>query len=102
VTTGAENGPDPSPAFCARCSAPLRPGSGDSYRVTIEAVADPAPPVLADKDPEAVRAEIERLLAALEGVSEREALEQVYRRLVLYLCVPCYRRWIEDPVGHRS
>jgi hypothetical protein len=90
---------DPGPVFCARCSTPLRPGSGDCYRVTIEAVADPAPPVLEAADPETVRAEIERLLAGLKGVSEREALDQVYRRLVLHLCVPCYRRWIEDPVG---
>jgi hypothetical protein len=35
----------------------------------------------------------------MAGVSEQEALDQVYRRLVLYLCGPCYRVWIEDPTG---
>jgi len=26
-------------------------------------------------------------------------MDQVYRRLVLYLCGPCYREWIEKPTG---
>jgi hypothetical protein len=26
-------------------------------------------------------------------------MDQVYRRLVLYLCAPCYRVWIENPTG---
>ena len=43
--------------------------------------------------------EIERLLARLEGVSEQEALDQVYRRRTLHLCGPCFRRWIENPTG---
>jgi hypothetical protein len=85
---------------CRRCGAELTPGSGTFYRVTIEAVADPTPPTITAADPARDhRAEIERLLAQLEGLSEEEALAQVYRRLTLSLCGPCYRQWIENPTG---
>ncbi|MCI0683794.1 MAG: hypothetical protein L0Y71_16945 [Gemmataceae bacterium] len=87
-----------SPTFCSRCAIELHPGAGDSYQITIEAVADPAPPVLSsDASREGLRAEIDRLMDQLADVSEREALDQVHRRLVLHLCVPCYRQWIENP-----
>ena len=80
--------------WCARCRAMLRPGSGSFYRVTIEAVADPTPPAFTAEDLAAdVRQEIERVLARLEGESEQEALDQVYCRRTLHLCVRCYRRW---------
>lgn len=95
--------PDNEPLFCARCSVELHPGRGDSYRVTIEAVADPAPPVLTSEDSSAmVRRQIEQLLEELANVSEREALDQVYRRLIIHFCTPCYRHWIENPVGSPS
>jgi hypothetical protein len=91
---------DAAPLRCARCAAALRPGAGDFYRVTIEAVADPTTPSFsAEELAEDLRAKIEQLLARMEGVSERELLEQVYRRLTLYLCGPCYRRWIKNPTG---
>jgi hypothetical protein len=85
--------------LCARCLAELVPGSGDFYRITIEAVADPTPPSGDDIPAEELRRRIEDILEQLEDVSEREALDQVYRRLTLHLCGPCYRRWIEDPVS---
>lgn len=84
---------------CQRCGAELHPGRGDFYLVSIVAVADPTPPVIAaedlDKD---VGREIHRLVKHLEGVEEQEALDQVYRRVVLNLCVKCYQHWIEDPI----
>src|SRR5690242_7656038 len=91
---------DAAPLFCARCAVPLRPGAGDFYRVHITAVADPAPPVV-ETIPSAadLRREIERLVVQMQDVSEREALDQVYRRLTLHLCAACYRHWIEDPAG---
>ncbi len=90
---------DQGPFTCRRCGAELRPGAGNFYHVTIEAMADPAPPALTAADLATdVRPEIERLLALLAGVSEEEALAQVYRRLTLHLCAPCYREWIESPV----
>lgn len=89
-----------SPHVCKRCGAGLTPGAGDFYLVAVEAVADPTPPTFSAQDLEAdVRPQIERLLARLEGVSEQEALDQVYRRLAFCLCGPCFRRWIDNPTG---
>jgi hypothetical protein len=88
------------PLFCARCAAELEPGSGTFYCVTIEAVADPTPPVVTGEEETGdLRGRIERLLAQMEGLSAQEALDQVYRRLTLHLCGPCYRTWIENPAG---
>jgi hypothetical protein len=68
--------------------------------VTIEAVADPTPPTITAEDlARDHRAEIERLLAGLAGLSEEEALAQLYRRLTFSLCGPCYRAWIDYPTG---
>ena len=93
-------GPSYPPVFCDRCSAELRPGEGNSYVVRIEAFADPAPPILADPVvPPDIGAEIRRLNEQAAGLSEQEAMDQVYRRVILFLCVPCYRGWIERPVG---
>lgn len=89
-----------APLFCARCARELQPGAGDFFEVTIEAVADPFPPrIESDNRPEALRAQIEELLEKMEDVSAREALEQVYRRLVIHLCNACYARWIENPAS---
>jgi hypothetical protein len=88
------------PLVCLRCGTALRPGSGDLYRITVEAVADPYPPdFTADDLAGDPRRKIERLLAQLEGLTEQEALDQVYRRRTFHLCVPCYLRWMEAPTG---
>ena len=89
---------DDSPLFCARCGAALTPGSGDFYLVRIEALADPSPPRFSEDLQRDPRAEIERLIEQMRERSESELLDQVYRRLILHLCGPCYRHWIEDPV----
>lgn len=94
------NATDEVPLVCNRCGTELKPGSGDFYLVRIEAFADPTPPSFSEEDLRRdARAEIERLIEQLEGLSEREALDQVYRRLVLYLCGPCYRQWISIRMG---
>lgn len=89
---------DELPLFCDRCGAELTPGEGSFYVVRIEAFADPTPPSFSEddlkRDP---KAEIERLLHQMRGLSPQEAMDQVYRRLNLYLCGPCYRQWIENP-----
>ncbi len=91
---------DETPLLCARCGSELTPGAGDFYVVRIEAVADPSPPNFTEEDlTQDHRAEIERLIAQMRDLSERELVDQVYRQLVLYLCGPCYRQWIEDPAG---
>jgi hypothetical protein len=81
---------------CQHCGAELQPGAGNFYRVTIEAVADPTPPSFSEDDlARDVRQRIEQILARLEGLSEQEAMDQVFRRVTFWLCNPCFRRWIE-------
>ncbi|GMV97986.1 MAG: hypothetical protein AMXMBFR83_23390 [Phycisphaerae bacterium] len=88
------------PVLCHRCGAELHPGSGDWYVVRIEAFADPSPPVITEADlRRSPGRELERLADALADLSPQEAMDQVYRRLTLSLCVACYRQWIENPVG---
>ena len=93
------NATDAAPLLCARCCAELTPGSGSFYQVTIEAVADPSPPVVTDKDLDttAIRAKLEDLYANLRETSAQEANDQIYRRLIIHLCLSCYREWIENP-----
>ena len=89
-----------APLPCAHCAIGLHPGTGTSYRITIEAVADPAPPVISAEDLATdLRQQIQQLMAQLQGISEQEAMDQVYRRLMFHLCGPCYRRWIQNPTG---
>jgi hypothetical protein len=90
----------PWPPFCDRCSRKLTPGEGSFYVVRIEAFADPTPPSFSAEDLRRdAKAEIERLVSEMEELSGQEAMDQVYRRLTLYLCGPCYRQWIEKPTG---
>ncbi len=91
---------DVTPLFCDRCSVRLRPGRGNFYVVKVEAVADPTPPVF-DERPSSrdVSREIDRLLHRMRDMSEQELMDQVYRRLMLYLCTACYKIWIENPTG---
>ena len=89
-----------TPLFCDRCAKELTPGAGDFYVVRIAAVADPTPPSFSEDDlARDFAEEIRRLCAQLEELSEQELIDQVYRRLTLYLCNPCFREWIEDPTG---
>ena len=85
---------------CQRCSAPIVRGRGECYVVKIHAVADPTPPVITEEELAAdVRSEIQTLLNQLRGLSEQALIDQVYRRELFYLCGPCYRHWIKDPMG---
>lgn len=93
---------DATPILCARCSAELTPGTGNFYQVDIQAVADPYPPSLPDWDPVTIRRELERTIDELRDVSPREALDQVFRRLTIHLCIRCYTAWIEDPAACRE
>jgi len=90
----------PVSLFCARCAAELKPGDGDFFRINVEAMADPTPPDVSEEDVATDhREQIERLLGTMNDMSEREAMDQVYRRLTFHLCGACYRTWIEDPAG---
>jgi hypothetical protein len=88
------------PLFCHRCAAQLEPGKGQFYVVRIEAFADPTPPDLTKEDLERdIAAEIDRLIEAMSDLSSQEAMDQVYRKMTVYLCNTCYRQWIENPTG---
>jgi hypothetical protein len=91
---------DQSLPCCDRCAKPVHPGRGDYYVVRIDAVADPAPPVITAEDLAIdFDQEFKRLVAETEGLSAQEAMDQVHRRVVLYLCVTCYEQWIENPTA---
>jgi hypothetical protein len=84
---------------CARCAKPLTAGRGDFYLVSIVAVADPSPPVFLEEDlARDVAREIGQLVKRMWDLDEQEAMDQVYTRKVLALCLPCYNDWIENPV----
>jgi hypothetical protein len=86
--------------LCHRCGAELTPGEGNFYVVRIEAVADPTPPNISQEDLQGdLDSKIESLLRQTRGMSERELMDQVYRRLTLCLCARCYADWIENPAG---
>lgn len=88
------------PLFCARCAMELTPGRGNFYVVRIEAVADPSPPLITEEDLQRDhREEIAQLAKEAREFSERELLDQVYRRLTLHLCGRCFTDWIENPAG---
>jgi hypothetical protein len=89
-----------APLFCDRCLKEMRFGQGEFYLVRIEAVLDPTPPEFTEEDLNRnVTAELDELVKQLEHVSPQEALDQVHRRLTLFLCLACYRKWIESPTG---
>jgi len=93
------NPPGETHLVCHRCGCSLTPGEGDFYVVRIEAFADPTGPNidLNQATRMDIAAEIERLIDAMKDMTERELMNQVYRRLTIHLCGPCYRQWIEDP-----
>ena len=84
--------------ICHRCSSVLTCGEGSFYVIKIEAFADPSPPVLdTNKPSKHLSIEINELIEQMSDLSEQELMDQVYRRLVLLMCRPCYELWIEDP-----
>ena len=100
MTGMASRDAESSPLFCDHCQAVLEPGSGKFYVVRIEALCDPTPPVFTEEDLRRdPKEEMQRIVEDLRGVSEQEAIDQVHRRLTLFLCGPCYREWIENPTG---
>lgn len=96
----AEFSMDHRKLHCERCAAMIVRGQGESYLVKIHAVADPTPAVItAEELASDVRSEIQALLNQIRDLSEKALIDQVYRRELLFLCGPCYRSWIKNPVG---
>jgi hypothetical protein len=91
---------DNSPLFCDRCSTQLVPGKGNFYVANIEAVADPSPPNIDEEDLDKdLRRGIQQLIEDMRDLSQQELLDQVYRRVTIFLCLRCYAQWIENPAG---
>ncbi len=89
---------DTPPLLCHRCTRTLTPGEGSFYVVRIEAFCDPSPPEIDERDALGdLDAHWQRLLDSMRDMSERELMDQVYRRVTLHLCGECYRQWIENP-----
>jgi hypothetical protein len=89
---------DDAPLLCTRCLKTLQAGRGEFYLVKIDAVADPTPPEIDEYDLSRDAAqEWREIVAALHDVSAQEALDQVYRRVIIHLCNACFREWIENP-----
>ena len=68
------------------------------FVVNIEAYPLPETPELDSRELKGdLKAYIEQLMAEMRGLSEQELLDQVYRRLSIFLCPSCYHDWIETP-----
>ncbi|MBI5722757.1 MAG: hypothetical protein HZA50_02280 [Planctomycetes bacterium] len=88
--------------LCHRCGRELTPGRGEWYIVRIEAFADPSPPILDEelaRGGAGISKRIDELLAKMSDMTQRELMDQIYRRLTMHLCVTCYNDWIENPAG---
>lgn len=88
--------------LCHRCGVIAPPTETESdpfYIVRIEAFADPAPPQIDTSSLRDLESEIDRLIESMQDLSERELMDQVYRKLTITLCAACYVTWIENPTG---
>ena len=43
--------------------------------------------------------EMREIAEQLKDVSPQEMMDQVHRQMTFFLCLPCYRQWIENPTG---
>lgn len=83
--------------LCHRCGAILKPGSGSFFVIRIEAVADPTPPDLSGLSCRDLAREMDQIIDDVDDMSEQELMDQVYRKLTILLCRPCYDQWIVNP-----
>lgn len=82
--------------ICHRCGAEVRSGGGKYWIVRLDAVCDPTPPEVDASEPlDSLAAEYEVLLAQVAGMSERELMDQIHRRMTIHLCSKCFGEWIE-------
>jgi hypothetical protein len=93
-----------SEIICARCTCLIISGKDHFFEVKIEARSDRSAPNLDDlaaqiSDPSAGYL---ALIGQLRSVSNQEAMEEVAANRMIFLCLPCFRVWIEDPAGGSS
>jgi len=86
--------PDNETGCCGKCGAVFRPGQ-TRYIVTINLVADFDGRLGASGG----AAELGRLSAEAEAMTEDELMDEVVQKLVFTLCKPCRDRWAKAPLG---
>ena len=97
---GTNREQQPLPLFWDRCAKAIHPGQADFFVIRSEAFADPTPPEITEDDLlRDHRREIEKLITAMQDLSEQQAMDQVYRRKNLILCNGCIDDWMERPLG---
>lgn len=85
---------------CDRCNEPLLVRTDVRYEVKIEVKAAYDPMEITEDDLNLDhRAEMEKLLQQMEGLSAEEAQNQVYRAFKFDLCPPCRREYLRNPLG---
>jgi len=81
---------------CDLCGQELLAKSEVRYEVRIEVKAAHDPLEITEEDlAQDVRAKIAKLLRQLEGISEEEAQNEVYRQFEFDLCAACQKRYVK-------
>ena len=85
---------------CDGCGAPLLVESDVRYEVKIEVKAAYDPMEITEDDlKKDYRAEMAKLIAKLEHVTEAQAMDEVYRTFRFDLCMPCQRKYLRKPIN---
>jgi hypothetical protein len=88
---------------CDLCGQPLLVESDVRYEVRIQVKAAYDPLEITEEDLEQdLRAEIAKVLRQLEGISEEEAQNEVYRQFEFDLCATCQRKYVRQPLPRDS
>ena len=84
---------------CDGCGAPLLVESDVRYEVKIEVKAAYDPMEITGDDlKKDHKAEMAKIIAQLQGVTEAEAMDEVYRTFRFDLCTPCQRNYLKKPI----
>jgi hypothetical protein len=90
-------------ATCDRCGEPLLVRSDVRYEVKIEVKCAYDPMEITDEDlAQDHAAQMKKVLQQMEGLSEEEAQNQVYRVFKFDLCPRCQKDYIKNPLGRSS
>jgi len=88
---------------CDLCGHELRAKSEVRYEVRIEVKAAYDPLEITEQDlAQDLRAEIAKVLRQLEGISEEDARNEVYRQFEFDLCAACQRRYVRGPLPREA
>ena len=66
-------------------------------RIEVKAAYDPLEITEADLGKD-LRAEIAKVIRQLEGISEQDAQNEVYRQFEFDLCAACQRKYVREPL----